>query len=178
LRSNKINCHNAVSSLTGKGNSIQKFKKKSPRWQTDYYKELLFVEYNLKQGFPTWGTRPPRGTGGVDKGDASFFWIDRKNRFFECLYRHFFEIFADLNINLANYRRTQLAKLKFFLTYSPSASKGHLTRVTYAWGDAGFIIFNLGGQWREKVGNPCPRLIRFFHPSAHSIVISKLWGSI
>jgi hypothetical protein len=44
LRSNKINCHNAVSSLTGKGNSIQKFKKKSPRWQTDYYKELLFVE--------------------------------------------------------------------------------------------------------------------------------------
>jgi hypothetical protein len=79
-----------------------------------------------------------------------------------------FWIFADLYRNLAYYRRTQLAKLKFFLTYNPSPSKGHLTRLTYtAWGDASFIIFDLGGQWREKVGNPCLRL------SPHSKVLSQ-----
>jgi hypothetical protein len=57
-----------------------------------------------------------------------------------------FRDFADLNKNWANYRRTQLAKLKFFLTYNPSTSKGHLTTLTYTWGDAGLIIFDLGGQ--------------------------------
>jgi hypothetical protein len=51
-----------------------------------------------------------------------------------------FEIFADLKRNLADYRRSQLTKL------NPSPFKGHLTRLTYSWGDAGFIIFELGGQ--------------------------------
>jgi hypothetical protein len=27
---------------------------------------------SLKQGFPTWGTRPPRGTPEVGRGDAKF----------------------------------------------------------------------------------------------------------
>jgi hypothetical protein len=58
----------------------------------------------------------------------------------------FFDIFSDLNRNLADYRTTQFAKLKFFLIYNHSTSKGHLTRLTYTWGDAGFIIFDLGGQ--------------------------------
>jgi hypothetical protein len=58
----------------------------------------------------------------------------------------FFEIFSDLIRNLADYRRTQFSKLKFFIAYNPSSSKGHLTRLTYTWGDAGFIIFDLGGQ--------------------------------
>jgi hypothetical protein len=28
--------------------------------------------YALEQGFPTWGTRPPRVTRGAGRGDASF----------------------------------------------------------------------------------------------------------
>ncbi len=108
---------------------------------------------HLKQGFPTWGTRPPRGTWGVGKGDASFSGLIGKIDFLN-VYLGIFEIFAYLYRNLVDYRRTQLTKLKFFWTYNPSPSKGHLTRLIYTWGDAGFIIFDLGGQCREKVGNP------------------------
>jgi hypothetical protein len=62
------------------------------------------------------------------------------------VYIGIFEIFADLNRNLADYRKTQVTKQKICGTYNPSPSKGHLTRLTYTRGDVGFIIFDLGGQ--------------------------------
>jgi hypothetical protein len=107
----------------------------------------------LKQGLPTWGTRPPGGTWWVGKGDASFSGLIEKIDFLNVFMGIFLD-FADLNKNWANYRWAQLAQLKFFLTYNPSTCKGHLTGLTYTWGDAGLIIFYLGGQWRDKVGNP------------------------
>ncbi len=53
---------------------------------------LNFCLMYVGQGFPTWGTRPPRGTQEVVKGDASVKKMDRncniwhKNGNFECVF--------------------------------------------------------------------------------------------
>jgi hypothetical protein len=63
------------------------------------------------------------------------------------------EIITNLNENFAENIRTQPPKLKFSLKHNPSLPKGYLIRLSYTWGDAGFIFFGLGGRRRKKVGN-------------------------
>jgi hypothetical protein len=87
--------------------------------------KFFFLFYG-PQAKKVWETLPQGDVRGC-KGDASFFGLIGKNIF--C------EIFADLNLSLVNFRRTQLAKLKIFITYNPSPSKEHLTRLTNTtWG--------------------------------------------
>ena len=39
------------------------------------YLNVSILSYTLEQRFPTWGTRPPRGTWEVGRGDACFSFI-------------------------------------------------------------------------------------------------------
>jgi hypothetical protein len=95
----------------------------------DFGVRQIFFPYFMVRKLKKFGKHCPRGTWGVGKGDASFFGLIGKNIIFE--------IFADLNRILADFTRTQLEKLKIFITYNPSPSKEHLTRLTYTtWGDA------------------------------------------
>ena len=64
------------------------------------------------------GRVPLGGREGLTRGTPVFSGLIGKIDFLN-VYLGIFEIFADLNRNLADYRRTQLTKLKFFRTYNP-----------------------------------------------------------